>query len=135
MITDMMTGQVHWGFINAASSLPMIQAGHLTPLATITDKRMPELPNVPTVAELGYPGAGTFNWQGLFASAGTPPAVLEALSKAVVEAVGSPGVKAAFEKASISADPTMSLDEARRWMDREVALWRKTTTESGVVVN
>jgi tripartite-type tricarboxylate transporter receptor subunit TctC len=135
MITDMMTGQVHWGFINAASSMPVIQSGQLTPLAVITDKRLPELPNVPTVAELGFPGAGTFNWQGLYAAAATPPEVLQTLSKAVGDAMATPAVKAAFEKASITADPTASLDEARRWMQREIELWKKTTEESGVTVN
>ena len=135
MLTDMMTGEIHWAFINAASSLSIVQAGQLTPLAVITDKRMPELPNVPTVAELGYPGAGTFNWQGLYAPAGTPPAIIETLNKAVVDAMASPGVKTAFEKASIVADPTKSPEEAKAWMQGEMALWKKTIAESGITLN
>ena len=135
MLTDMMTGDVQWGFINAASTLGNIQAGQLKALAVITDKRMPELPDVPTVAELGYPGAGTFNWQGLYATAGTPRPILETLNKAVIEAMASPAVKAIFDKQTISAVPTRSLDEAQAWMRDEMALWKKTVAESGVTIN
>lgn len=135
MLTDLMTGEVHWAFINAASTLGNVQAGQITPLAVITPKRMPELPDVPTLTELGYPGAGTFNWQGLYAPAGTPPAILATLNKAVVEAMASPAVKAAFDKQTITAVPTSTPEEARAWMQEEMALWKKTVAESGVTIN
>jgi tripartite-type tricarboxylate transporter receptor subunit TctC len=134
MISDLITGDVHFGFVNVASSLPMIRSGQLVPLGVITAKRMAELPDVPTLTELGYQGIGTFNWQGLYAPAGTPQAVLDTLHKAVVDALATPSIKSAFEKSLIAAEPSASPGDAASWMQGEMGLWRKTAAESGVVL-
>jgi tripartite-type tricarboxylate transporter receptor subunit TctC len=68
-------------------------------------------------------------WAGLFAPAATPPAVLDTLQKAVVQALRSPQVLDTFAKQNIRSSPTGSLDEARTWLHGEIASWQKITND------
>ena len=81
----MVAGEVQVAFFNMASLLPHIRSGRLKALAAVPPQRLPELPNVPTLAEQGFPGIGTNAWQGLFAPAATPKAVVDRLHAAVVQ--------------------------------------------------
>ncbi len=134
MVGDLTNGDVHWAFINVASSAGLVRGGQIQPLAVITDKRMPEFPDVPTMAELGFPGVGTFNWQGLFAPAGTPQDVLVKINKAVNEALASDEVKAAIAKSSGTIVPTNSPAEAQAWAKQEMDVWKKIVAEANITV-
>jgi hypothetical protein len=79
--------------------------------------------------EAGFDGVGTLAWQAMFAPAGTPKPVLEALRKASVEAMQSPSVAATFDKQNFNRVPTASLDDARSWLAAEMAHWQKITDE------
>src|SRR2546427_3191878 len=83
-IPAMIAGEVQVAFFNMASLLPHIRSGRLKALAAIPAQRLPELPNVPTLAEQGFPGIGTNAWQGMFAPAATPKALIDALHRAIV---------------------------------------------------
>ncbi|HZD21078.1 MAG TPA: tripartite tricarboxylate transporter substrate-binding protein, partial [Burkholderiales bacterium] len=87
-IPAMIAGEVQVAFFNMASLLPHIKSGRLKALAAVPAQRLPELPNVPTLAEQGYPGIGTNAWQGLFAPAATPRPVIDKLYAAVARALG-----------------------------------------------
>src|SRR6059058_4120392 len=78
-IPAMIGGEVQLAFFNMASLLPHIKSGRLKPLAAVPAQRLPELPDVPTLAEQGYAGIGTNAWQGLFAPAATPRPVIDKL--------------------------------------------------------
>jgi tripartite-type tricarboxylate transporter receptor subunit TctC len=82
-IPAMIGGEVQVAFFNMASLLPHIKSGRLKALAAVPAQRLPELPDVPTLAEQGYPGIGTNAWQGLFAPAATPKPVVDKLYAAV----------------------------------------------------
>jgi tripartite-type tricarboxylate transporter receptor subunit TctC len=82
-IPAMIGGEVQVAFFNMASLLPHIKSGRLKALAAVPAQRLPELPDVPTLAEQGYPGIGTNAWQGLFAPAATPKPVIDKLYAAV----------------------------------------------------
>src|SRR4051812_19863088 len=71
-IPAMLAGEVQVGFLNMASLLPHIKSGRIRAIAATTAQRLPELPDVPTMAEQGYAGIGTNAWQGMFAPAATP---------------------------------------------------------------
>jgi tripartite-type tricarboxylate transporter receptor subunit TctC len=129
VITDMLTGSTHTSFLNVASSAGLVHDGKLRPLALVNRERLPEYPNVPTMQEVGFDGVGTLAWQGLFAPAGTPKAVLETLRKAMTEAMASPAVAATFAKQNFNRVPSASLDEAKTWLAGEIALWKKITQE------
>jgi tripartite-type tricarboxylate transporter receptor subunit TctC len=128
-INDMTLGDIHVSFMNVATSAPQMKAGTLRPLVSTTEKRLPDYPDVPTMAEAGYPGVGTTLWAGLFAPAGTPQPVQEILQKAVVQALKSPQVLEAYAKQNVRAQPTASLDEAKTWLRGEIASWQNITKE------
>jgi tripartite-type tricarboxylate transporter receptor subunit TctC len=129
VINDMLTGSTHAAFLNVASSAGLVQADKLRPLALVNRERLPEYPNVPTMTEVGFDGVGTLAWQGLFAPAGTPKEVLEALRKGMTEALQAPAVVATFAKQNFNRVPTASLDEAKTWLAGEMARWKKITDE------
>jgi tripartite-type tricarboxylate transporter receptor subunit TctC len=134
IINDMLRGDVQVSFINVASSGPMVQAGQLRPLAVVNDRRLPEYPEVPTMAEVGYPGVGTLAWNALFAPAGTPREVLEKLHRAVVAASKTEAVTTAFAKQNFRLVPNASVDEASVWLSGEIASWKKINEEVKIEV-
>jgi tripartite-type tricarboxylate transporter receptor subunit TctC len=128
-INDMAKGDIQMAFMNVATSAPQIRAGTMRALAVMTEARLPDYPDVPTIAEAGYPGVGTTLWAGLFAPAGTPLDVQQTLQKAVVQALNTPMVLDAYTKQNIRSRPTASLDEAKTWLASEIANWQKISKE------
>src|SRR6266849_1952353 len=126
---DLVSGDTQVGFLNLATSGPMARAGQLRPLAMVTEKRLPEYPDVPTLAELGYPGVGTLQWLALFAPSGVPAEVIETLHKAAFAAANSPAVIDKLKVQVMRAVPTKSPAEAKAWLADEMALWRKIVAE------
>jgi tripartite-type tricarboxylate transporter receptor subunit TctC len=104
----------------------VIKGGLLKVLAVMSDERLPEYPDAPTLKELGYAN-GKGLWSALYAPAATPPDVLDTLHKAVVQALGSEPVKDAFKKQMIKPVPNSSIADAKAWNETEVAHWRKLT--------
>ena len=129
MINDLVVGDAQISFINAASSAAMIKAGSLRPIAVLAEQRLSEYPDVPTLAEAGYPGVGTLHWQSMLAPASTPKPVLSTLFNAITAAAGAPALQDAFHKQLVSVKPSQSLDEAQAWLNGEIAAWRKITAE------
>jgi tripartite-type tricarboxylate transporter receptor subunit TctC len=129
MINDLVVGDAQVAFINAASSAAMIKAGTLRPIAVLAEQRLPDYPDVPTVAEAGYPGVGTLHWQSMLAPANTPKDVLATLFKAIVEASSAPHLQEGFKKQLVSVKPNASLEEAQSWLNGELATWRKNVAE------
>jgi tripartite-type tricarboxylate transporter receptor subunit TctC len=91
------------GFDIPSSALPHVRAGKLRALAVTSPARSSVLPEVPTVAESGLPGFGVTGWFGVMAPAGTPPAVVTQLNKAVNDALQLPDVKERL--ASLAVEP------------------------------
>ena len=92
-MTDIVGGQVDMMLNVIPSALPLIQSGQLRAIAVTGEMRSPSLPDIPTMAESGYPGASAVTWNGLLAPAKTPPAIIDKLNKAVVEALGAAEAK------------------------------------------
>jgi tripartite-type tricarboxylate transporter receptor subunit TctC len=95
----------------------------------VNHARLPDFPGVATIQELGFPGVGTIAWQALFAPAGTPRDVLQTIFDATIEAMKAPAVKDAFVKQTFNIVPNASLDDAKSWLDTQMAAWRKITSE------
>jgi tripartite-type tricarboxylate transporter receptor subunit TctC len=129
VINDMVTGDTQAAFLNVASTAAMVRAGKLKPIAIVNHQRLPDFPNVPTMAEAGFPGIGTIAWNAMFAPAGTPRAVLETLHKAAVDALAAPAAKEALTKQNFNIVPSKSVDEARTWLAGEIAAWKKIAAE------
>jgi tripartite-type tricarboxylate transporter receptor subunit TctC len=129
MINDLVVGDVHTAFLNAASSAAMIRAGKLKPIAVLAEKRLADYPDVPTLAEAGYPNVGTLHWQGMLAPAATPRPVLETLFKGIQEAAKNPQLLETFGKQFVTVKPNDSLEESKTWLNNELETWRKITAE------
>jgi tripartite-type tricarboxylate transporter receptor subunit TctC len=129
MINDLVVGDAQTAFLNAASSASMIKAGKLRPIAVLAEQRLADYPDVPTLAEAGYPGVGTLHWQSMLAPANTPKEVLDTLFKGIIEASKVPQLQEAFSKQFVSVKPNASLDDAQAWLKDELASWRKITAE------
>jgi tripartite-type tricarboxylate transporter receptor subunit TctC len=91
--TALLSGEIDMMFEQTYAALPSLQAGKTRALAVTSDKRLPSLPNVPTMAELGYPKATVSNWLGLVAPKGTPPEVVRKLNEAYNKALAMPEIR------------------------------------------
>lgn len=96
-LAQVMGNQIPLMFDGSVTSRPMISAGKVKLLAVAYKSRMPEYPNVPTMAELGYPDVSFSNWSGVFASSQTPPALLEKINATLNKINALPAVRARYE--------------------------------------
>ena len=122
-IPAMVGGEVQLAFFNMASLLPHIKSGRLKALAAVPTQRIPELPNVPTLAEQGFPGIGTNAWQGLFAPAATPKPVVDRLYAAVAAILTKPDQRDGLAKQMMSVAVSKSPQEFTEQVRRETQNW------------
>src|SRR4029079_18929994 len=116
---------------SSATVLPYSQAGRMKALAVSSLKRVESLPNVPTVAELGYPGFEERSWVGFFAPAKTPPAVVALLNKEINKALAQPDLAASFKSRGMDVHAGSPAD-FRAYVEKEVANWAKMVKQTGV---
>lgn len=132
-VQDVVGGQVPLMVVDTASGLPMLRAGRLKPMAVFSRTRLPSLPDVPTLMELGLTDTEAFAWQGMVVPAATPADVVARLSTELRRAIESPAVKARLQEIgleTIASDPqamaTYWSSEMRYWpkliRDRQISL-------------
>lgn len=133
-VADLIAGSCQLMFDSPPSLLPSIRSGKLRAIAVSGLQRIPELPDVPTIAESGVPGFEVLGWNGLLAPAGTPPAIVTKLNEATGRALADPLVKERLEQAG--AHPrSMSPDEYGAFLRSEVAKWAPAVRRSGAQVD
>lgn len=131
-IPAMVAGEVQLAFFNMASLLPHIKSGRLKALAAIPTTRLPELPQVPTLAEQGFPGIGTNAWQGMFAPAATPKAIIDRLHGAVVAVLTKPETKQGLAKQMMSVEVSKSPQDFTEEVRRETQAWGEFLREAKI---
>lgn len=130
-LSDLMGGQVDMMFSNMAASYPLVAGKKLKVLATTGTKRSAALPDTPTLAESGLPGYQVYEWNGLFAPAGTPQAIVDRLSALTREVLNSPEVSKRL--AAIGAEPAGSRPEDfRKFVEGETAKWAKVIKQGSI---
>ena len=134
MIPAIIGNEVQFMFINMASSIQNIRAGRIKPLAITTLERRPELPNVPTTAESGFPGVGTNAWNGLFAPAGVPQPLLKRIHVDVVKIMVSPAMKEQLSKVFMTVVVNKSPEEFQQFVLQEIRSWGKIVIENDIKV-
>jgi tripartite-type tricarboxylate transporter receptor subunit TctC len=130
-VTDILGGQVDTLFGNPLAVLPLVSAGSLRALAVTGPRRMQALPDVPTVAELGYVGFEAVNWSGLVAPANTPDVIVTRLNAETAAALRRPDM---LEKLAIDgSEPFASTPAAfAEFVRSERAKWGAIVRESGI---
>lgn len=121
-MNDVIGGQVGIGFKTASGVTTTIQAGKLRAIAVAGRERMPQLPDIPTLIELGFPNFEVSSWSGLMAPTGTPPEIINLLAKTTIEIMKSPDVRKQLE--GIGAFPVGSTpEEFKQYISDEKKKW------------
>jgi tripartite-type tricarboxylate transporter receptor subunit TctC len=130
-VQDLLGGRVQLMFDNLPSALPQIQSGNLRALAVTTAERSSLLPDVPTIAEMGYPGFDAPAWFAILTAKTVPAPIRAELEKAIVESLGAPDVRAKLNAAGVevAADGAASLNDR---IARETAVWRDVVSKAGI---
>lgn len=130
-MNDVMGGTVSMGFKTASGVTSTILAGRLRAIAVAGTERMPQLPDVPTLQELGFTDFEVNSWSGLFAQTGTPPAIIKTLADAVSEIMKSPEVRKQLE--GIGATPVGSTPEVfKKYVHSEIEKWRAVAKAANI---
>ena len=127
---DLVSGEVQFTFNAYGPLAQFVQSGRVKMIATTASRRIPSLPELPTIAESGLPGFEAGGWYGFFATAGTPRPVLEKLNAEIVRAVSSPDLSAKIEGMGLVPSP-QSLEEAARFVAAETTKWTRAVKASG----
>ena len=121
-MTDLLGGQIPLLVDSLASALPQVKAGKIKALAMTSAQRVPQLPDVPTVAEAGFPGFDGSGWGGLVVPAGTPPAVVAKISTDVQKLLRDPEFQQKIIDRGAIPDPR-GAKEWSAFVDSEVIKW------------
>jgi len=133
-VTDLLAGQIDGVVDNPPTVLPHIQAGKLRPLAVAAKSRMPQLPDVPTAAEAGIADFYASSWFGVAAPAGTPPAIVAQLQKAIADALKKPVLSERFSKTGARLLGNSSAEFAKQIAD-DRKMWGEIIKAAGITPN
>jgi tripartite-type tricarboxylate transporter receptor subunit TctC len=131
-LTDLVGGHIDTMMTSLVVSKAHIAAGRLVPLAVAWNHRLEPLPNVPTTAEAGYPLDAAY-WFGLMAPAGTPPAVIGKLEKALADTVAQEAVRTRLAEMGTLVTP-MNAKEFGAFIQREMAKWQDAVKKANVKI-
>jgi tripartite-type tricarboxylate transporter receptor subunit TctC len=129
--TDLLAGHISMMFEMGYAALPSVEAGKIKALAVTSAKRLPLLPNVPTVAESGLPGFESYNWQGIIAPKGTPPEIVARLSRELNEILKMPDIRDGIT-AQASEPAGGTPEEFAAFIRSETAKWAAVIKTAGI---
>jgi tripartite-type tricarboxylate transporter receptor subunit TctC len=130
-VQDVLSGQVQVFITTPPSVMGHVQAGKLKAFAVTGDKRSPQMAQIPTTAEAGLPGFKLEAWVGLFAPAGTPPAVIAKLTADVKRAMEMPDVKTRADAAGVEIR-YQGPDALAQLVKTDLSYWSKTIKAAGI---
>ncbi|MGZ5147970.1 MAG: Bug family tripartite tricarboxylate transporter substrate binding protein, partial [Burkholderiales bacterium] len=128
------SGEVAATMVTTASLVPHAKSGKIKILAVIAKKRVPALPDTPTMIESGFPELDLGSWQGIYVPTGTPKAIMDKLYKVTVKVVHDPWTAEQYNKASAQQITSDSPAEFAKFMREQVAFWGKVTKDLGIKV-
>ena len=132
-LTDLLAGHVHAMFDNLGNSLPLVREGKLKAIAVASETRIPELPDVPAIAEL-FPGFYSTGWNAVVAPPHTPLPIARKISQSIADIVTSPDVTKRFRDLS-HAPATMTPEQMSRFLREESDRWRGVIAAGGIKPN
>jgi tripartite-type tricarboxylate transporter receptor subunit TctC len=131
MMTSILANEIPLMFINQDVALQHIKAGKLRPLAVSSAARNPLYPDVPTVAELGYPGFEALSWSGLSVPKGTPTAVVEKLESAMKQVMAQPAIRQRMDSQGFVIPP-QGIKPYTEFVAKEMDRWTQVIRTAGI---
>jgi len=130
-LSDLMTGRIDFYYVPIAPALSLIAQGKIVALAVSTPKRAPSLPDVPTIAEAGYPDAEYLFWGGLSAPAKTPMPIVNRLNAELRKALEQPAMEEKLQRLGVQTEP-MSQEEFAKFFANDVAAMIKLGKDANI---
>jgi tripartite-type tricarboxylate transporter receptor subunit TctC len=134
IIRDLANGDIHVSWFNITNPVGMMKAGRVRALAIAADQRLPQHADVPTLAEVGYPGMRAAQWVAAFAPAAVAPEIVETLRHAFLKVMTVADMQEAFARGGMMAPRQASLDDAKGWLKEEMASWKRDVEDLGITV-
>jgi len=133
-IQDVMAGQVPMMFDTTVVAAAHIKGGNVRALAVTSSKRVKGMESIPTMSEAGVPGYELVSWQGVFAPAGTPKAIITRLNSELVKILAMPDIREKLD--SLGVDPVgNSPEEFAAFQKAEIAKWAKVIKDANIKAN
>jgi tripartite-type tricarboxylate transporter receptor subunit TctC len=131
-VTDVLGGHVDLMFTTISSAIGFVKENKVKALAVTTKERMADLPDIPTMYELGWKDLVTSSWQGVLVPSGTPRPIIDKLHAAIIKVLADPEIQGRLRKGGAIAVSSNSPEDFKSYMDIETARWTKVIEESGV---
>src|SRR3954451_24619083 len=131
-VQDIVGGHVDIMFTTISSAMEFVKTKTVKALAVTTRERMAELPDVPTMYELGWHNLVTSSWQGVLVPANTPRPIIDKLHAAIVKVLAEPTIQARMRNVGAIAVASKSPEEFKAYMDAETAKWTKVIKDNGL---
>lgn len=131
MMSDLLGNQIPFMFINQDTALQHVRAGKLRPLAVSSLQRNPLYPDVPTIAESGYPGFSALSWSGLSVAKGTPQPIVDRLEAEMVKIMNSPAIRQRMESVGFVV-PTQGSKAYTEFVRSELERWVRVIKTAGI---
>ncbi|SOY47257.1 conserved exported hypothetical protein [Cupriavidus taiwanensis] len=130
-LTDMVGGHIHMMFHGVPAVMPFVKGGQLKGIAVASKQRLPLFPDIPTMAEAGFPGIEASEWYGLVAPAGTPKDIVALLGKEIEKALNAPGVRQQLASKGYEPASGGSPDQFATFMAAEQKKWALAIKQTG----
>jgi tripartite-type tricarboxylate transporter receptor subunit TctC len=134
-VTGMLSGETHVMFASLGSVAAFIRAGRLKALAVATEKRIPQLPQTPTMVEAGFPQMVSGSWQGVFVPAGTPRPIVARLHAAFATALASPEMVQRLADSGVPVVTSKTPEAFALFVEEEARRWGAVAREAGATVD
>ena len=131
-VTDVLGGHVDLMFTTISTAMELVREKRVKALAVTTRERMVDLPDIPTMVELGWKNLVTSSWQGVLVPAGTPRPIVDKLRAAIAKVLADPEIQARMRRSGVIAVTSQSPEDFKTYMDAETAKWTKVIEDSGV---
>jgi tripartite-type tricarboxylate transporter receptor subunit TctC len=133
MVLAVVSGQVLFAIPSPPPVIGQARSGTIRILATTAPQRLPDFPDVPTMAEAGVPGVSVIDWSGMWAPVNTPPAIVDTLNKAVRQVLATPELQAKAKQLNLGVAGD-SVDGVKQKMTSELALWKGVAEKARITM-
>lgn len=134
-IADLLANRVQFMVLGVSLAQPLVEAGQLKALAVLDEERHPNLPDVPSIVEAGYPALVASGWGGIHVPAGTPKEIVDRINAAVIEVISDPAVMDQIAKIGWKIVPPQTPEEFATFIQSEIERWAEVVETANVETN